>query len=207
MYTNLLVQASDRHARAKFRKLWKNLRCFGGAWTHPELKFQNDTLFNKTLFSYERYEPSPFYTYRVCQHLSKYRIRYLLTPRLIEPSQKNSQEEPKLPERLDIALHKALIYFSENKLLIGKRVLWWLLANNNQNLNKPYEGVDIMMSFKKVRLIKTLTVRHGYLGMINDKLVFIYAHHLEPESHLAITQYLLRDDKALAKTWPLEFVK
>lgn len=29
------------------------------------------------------------------------------------------------------------------------------------------------MVFKKVRLIKTLTIRHGYLGIINDKLIFI----------------------------------
>lgn len=42
------------------------------------------------------------------------------------------------------------------------------------------------MGFKKVRLIKTLTVRHGFLGIINDKLIFINSYYKEPPSHLAI---------------------
>jgi hypothetical protein len=63
------------------------------------------------------------------------------------------------------------------------------------------------MAFKNVRLIKTLTTRHGYLGIINDKLLFTYAYYKEPSSHLAITEYKLKGDKSFCKLWPLEWIK
>lgn len=63
------------------------------------------------------------------------------------------------------------------------------------------------MEFKKVRLIKTLTIRHGFLGIINDKLIFINSHYKEPPSHLSIAEYKLKEDKNFFKLWPLEFIK
>ena len=63
------------------------------------------------------------------------------------------------------------------------------------------------MNFKKVRLIKTLTVRHGYISLINDKLVFITAFENERESHLSIERYKLRKNKTIHKVWPLELIK
>lgn len=59
------------------------------------------------------------------------------------------------------------------------------------------------MPFKKVRLIKTLTVRHGFLGIINDKLIFINAYYKESLSHLSIAEYKLKSDKSFCKLWPL----
>ena len=82
-------------------------------------------------------------------------------------------------------------------------MLSWLTVSNNQNSNKHYEGLDIMMLFKKVRLIKTLTLRHGHIGIINDKLIFVNANLVEPETHLSISQYRLKNDKGFAKVWPL----
>ena len=85
----ILVETANRDARSNFRKLWKNLRIFGGPWTHPEMSFQNHTLFNKNLFTYERYEANKFYKLRICKHMSKYRLRYLLKPiMLFEPTVK-----------------------------------------------------------------------------------------------------------------------
>jgi hypothetical protein len=55
LYTEILIEAANREVRNMFTKLWKNLRMFGSAWTHAELRLQNDTLFNKNLFTYERY--------------------------------------------------------------------------------------------------------------------------------------------------------
>lgn len=59
------------------------------------------------------------------------------------------------------------------------------------------------MNFKKVRLIKTLTVRHGQLAIINDKLTFIISYYKEPPTHLSIAEYKLNEDKKFCKTWPI----
>ena len=90
-HVSVLTQAAERHIKSKFRKIWNNLRIFGSGWTHCDLKLQNDTLFNKALFTYERYEPNPFVTYRISKHLSRYRMRYLLDVNLIDPSHKNKR--------------------------------------------------------------------------------------------------------------------
>jgi hypothetical protein len=82
-----LIEANHRNARSSFRKLWKNLRIFGNIWKHPDFTLQNDTLFNKNLFSYDRYESNQFYKLRICKHMSKYRLRYFLKPiMLFEPN-------------------------------------------------------------------------------------------------------------------------
>lgn len=47
---------------------------------------QQDTLFNKTLYSYEKYQASNLFKYKLSKHLSKGKGRYFLKPRLIEPT-------------------------------------------------------------------------------------------------------------------------
>jgi 5-methylthioribose kinase len=58
-----------------------------------------------------------------------------------------------------------------------------------------------------VHLINTLTIRNGYLAIINDKLVFTASFIKEKNNHLAIKEYELRKDKSLFKLWPLEYIK
>lgn len=53
---------------------------------------------------------------------------------------------------------------------MGRRVLDWLFGKN-------FESMEIILPFKKVRLIKTLTIRHGFIAIINDKLLFISQYH------------------------------
>lgn len=77
------------------------------------------------------------------------------------------------------------------------RIVNWLFSKSdiNQNLpntNSTIRELDIMMDFKKVRLIKTLTIRHGFLGIINDKLIFLNCYYKEPSSHLSIAEYKLK---------------
>jgi hypothetical protein len=62
------------------------------------------------------------------------------------------------------------------------------LASSGINLGGgTFRELEVVMPFKNVRLIKTLTTRHGYLGIINDKLLFTNAYYKEACSHLAIT--------------------
>ncbi len=63
------------------------------------------------------------------------------------------------------------------------------------------------MGFKKVRIINTLTTRSGYFAIASDHLIFISSKNTEHNSHLAIDQYQIRQDKALHKCWPLEYIK
>jgi len=58
--------------------------------------------------------------------------------------------------------------------------------------NITIRPLDIYMNFKKVRMVKTLTVRHGYLCIINDRLLFINAHYKEMPSHLSIAEYKIK---------------
>ena len=56
-------------------------------------------------------------------------------------------------------------------------------------------------------MIITLTVRHGYIGIMNDKIVFVTAFEQEKENHLSIDKYTLRRNKTIHKIWPLEMIK
>jgi len=59
------------------------------------------------------------------------------------------------------------------------------------------------MNFKPAKIINTLTFRSGYIGIINDNLIFVSSKSSEKVSHYAIDQYKLRNDKTIQKTWPL----
>lgn len=84
-YTDVILEANIRTIRNHFRKLWNNLRIYNPLWTHPNFKWQQDTLYIKNLYSYEKYEPSPFFKYKVAKQTSKGKGRFFLKPRLIEP--------------------------------------------------------------------------------------------------------------------------
>lgn len=65
----------------------------------------------------------------------------------------------------------------------------------------------MILPFKKIHLINTLTLRCGHLAIIGDKLIFTSSFIKEKANHLAIKEYHLRKDKSLFKVWPLEYIK
>jgi len=65
----------------------------------------------------------------------------------------------------------------------------------------------VILPFKKIHLINTLTLRCGHLAIIGDKLIFTSSFIKEKANHLAIKEYHLRKDKSLFKVWPLEYIK
>lgn len=46
------MEADRRRVINCFRKIWDELRVYSRIWRIPELKLQNDSLFNKGSFSY-----------------------------------------------------------------------------------------------------------------------------------------------------------
>ncbi len=87
-----------------------------------------------------------------------------------------------------------------DKLMIGPSKKGWIVGKGEDALN-------FSMQFKKIRIINTLTTRSGYLAIASDNLIFISSKSTEYNSHLAIDQYQIRQDKSLHKSWPLEYIK
>lgn len=81
----MLIEAFSRIVKNGFRKLWYSLRIYNPLWTHPHFKWQEDRLFSKSIYSYERYEPSPFFKYKVGKQFSRGKARFFLKPKLTEP--------------------------------------------------------------------------------------------------------------------------
>lgn len=79
-----MLEVDKRKSLNKFRKIWDDLRIYSEIWKIPELKFQVDTLFNKSIYSFEKYECSPFFKFKISKHQSKAKARYLLKLRLNE---------------------------------------------------------------------------------------------------------------------------
>jgi hypothetical protein len=86
------------------------MRVYNTLWMHPQFKWQNDILFNKSIYSYERYKQSPFFKYKVAKQTSKGKGRFFLKPQLIEPPivSKDNEEKEKSPH-IEYNLEKALI--------------------------------------------------------------------------------------------------
>jgi hypothetical protein len=80
-----LIEAFTRIIKNQFRKLWYSLRVYNGLWTHPQFKWQEDRLFEETIYAYKRYEASPFYKYKVAKQFSRGKGRFFLKLRLTEP--------------------------------------------------------------------------------------------------------------------------
>ena len=131
--------------------------------------------------------------------MSKGKGRYFLKPQLIEPNivtKYTTETEQTHPREYN--LEKALTIANE-KLMIGVSKKNWI--------TKGEDSLNFIMGFKKIRIINTLTVRNGYLAIINESLIFISAKSTEKESYLAIDRYKVRPDKMLHKSWPLEYIK
>lgn len=77
-------------------------------------------------------------------------------------------EQKKEKERVsenEYNLEKALIMMN-GKLLIGHSKKGWIVS-------KKEDALNFTMGFKKVKIINTLTIRSGFLAIINDNLVFV----------------------------------
>ena len=81
-----MVEIANRITKNKFRKMWERLRIYSDLWRIPELKMQIDTLFNKSIYSFEKYTGNPYYNYKISKHQSKAKARYFLKARLINPN-------------------------------------------------------------------------------------------------------------------------
>lgn len=79
----------------KFRKIWDGLRIYSELWKVPDFKFQTDMLFNKSIYTYDNYEASPYFKYKISKHQSKAKARYFLKMRLNENnfSEQETNEE------------------------------------------------------------------------------------------------------------------
>jgi hypothetical protein len=58
----------------------------------------------------------------------------------------------------------------------------WLFEKDATNIRE----LEVIVPFKKVHLINTLTIRNGFLAVVNEKMVFVPAVVNEKPNHLAI---------------------
>lgn len=84
-YVKIIEEADRRRAVSMFSKNWKSLRSYNACWAHPSFNFQNDSLFNKNIWSWDKIVPNRIFKLRINKQESKSKARYLLSTRLLEP--------------------------------------------------------------------------------------------------------------------------
>jgi hypothetical protein len=58
-----------------------------------------------------------------------------------------------------------------------------------------------------VEWVTTLTVRHGFLTILADQLIFLYSILQEKSAKVALKRHELQDNRRLVKEWPLSLLK
>ncbi len=74
------------------------------------MKCQKNGLFLKSEVAYDKYEPSPFYKYKISKLMSKHKLRYFLKLRLLEPPMVESLLKPNYEKPAEYHLEKAITY-------------------------------------------------------------------------------------------------
>lgn len=67
----------------------------------------------------------------------------------------------------------------------------------------PRKKNDEASGYMVVEWVTSLTVRHGFLTILSDQLLFIYSILQEKTNKIALKNHSLQDNRRLVKEWPL----